>query len=65
MASLVERFLGDLNEALKGDPVFTPRSQVIGWKIPPKGIGDSDTIMTRGEADGSHTTVRLPKPPIL
>lgn len=61
MASLIEQFLGGLNEVLAVDPVRTPRSKVSGWEIPPKGPGDSDIIMTRGEADGSHTTVRLQK----
>lgn len=31
------------------------------WGIPPRGIGGPDTLMTRGEKDGPHTTVRFPE----
>lgn len=42
-------------------PLTPPGQRPKGWEVPPKGSGDSDILITKGEADGSHTTIRLPE----
>lgn len=53
--SIIETLFGNL-EGAATPAGFRPE----GWKIPSKKPGDSSIILTRGNADGTHTTVRLP-----
>lgn len=54
----IEKLLGIINQSLEGPRTpagFRPK----GWEIPPKRPGDSDILLTKGEADGSHVTIRV------
>ncbi len=54
--SLIEKIFGRL-EGAATPAGFRPK----GWEIPSKMPGDSNGIMTTGNADGTHTIARLPK----
>ena len=56
----IEKLLDKLNQSSEG-PGVQPGFRPKGWEIPPKMTGDSDVIMTTGNADGTHKIVRLPK----
>ena len=59
--NFINRIISRINESYQKYTASEPGFRPQGWEYPPKELGDSDQIITRGEKGGTPTILRFRK----